>query len=678
MPQLITIITFYMILALSISHETLFAQAKDRAKPNEEVLRYKDMLDGRIVELVSNSLEPFLGKDRFYILANVVVTAAPTDIPYDPGSYRSSLTSISYLEIVQKIESLEILVTISDEVADTTMTSLRLLVESRFGGGGLGKVSIKFSKASLVVPPRDLSLIENLRQAKATIDDLESKKEQLEKELNDTLSELNQKDQSSVKMQDDLKKLEQDLQDAKDQSKNEELFQKKVGLVAGEIKPLVLMMLGVIFLSIILFAIAPAKILSTSIKNIGAGFGEIGAAIKSVGESIGTALGSMRGGASGEDEAPKEEKTSIAAGPAVADGQSSGGGAQEFHYRHILVLIEELNTLVDSDAADFLVEYLNSMLDHSLDLAMASLEIIGKENANLIFEALPNEKKELVRNFMRGNGYSRKSRVEWLIQAGESLKSVLAMKAWLKPNFQRQKELSQVLLKIKPTDVRSLFGKLDTEEMARLFQYYDSQKLAEIINEMSDPEAIAKIGPALAQMPKVRADASIDNRIAAKIGEIMQVQQSNEYLPHMNYYEKMLGQVTEDIAEQLSEPLSKADPTLRRLVDEKVVSLTLLTQIDGASLQQVVDGLSNKALAVLLTMLDETAAANLRSTLNERRSGMITEELELINSLPDAKKLKEQKIYKGQVVSLLKKMKSDGVLVMTASATEPDALKMAS
>lgn len=678
MSQRSNIIAFFLLLTLSISEAKLFAQAKEPTKTKEDILRYKDLLDGRIVELVSSSLEPFLGKDRFYILANADVATAPAEIPYDPSSYRSSLASISFLEIVQQVTSLEILVTISDEVADSTMTSLRMLVESRFGGGGLGKVSIKFSKASLVVPPRDFSLIENLRQAKAKIDELEAKKQELEKQLSEIKSELNDKDQSALKLQDELKKLEAELQAAKDLSKDEERFEKKVGLVAGEIKPLVIMMLGVLFLSILLFAIAPAKILSTAIKNIGAGFGEIGAALKSVGESIGTAIGSLRDGGLGKESDAKEEKAAIATGGAVTDGQVANSGAQEFHYRHILVLIEELQKLVDADAADFLVEYLNSMLDHSIDLGMASLEIIGKENANMIFEALPSYKKEIVRNFMQGNGYSRKSRVEWLIQAGESLKSVLAMKSWLKPNFQRQKQLSQSLLKLKPADVRTLFNKLETDELARLFQYYESQKLAEIINEMSDPEAIAKIGPALAQMPKVAADANIDTKIAAQIGEIMQSQENNDYLRHMNYYEKMLTQVSDDIAEQISQPLSQADATLRRLVDEKVVSLSLLSQIDEASLQAVVDGLSNKALAALLTMLDETAAASLRSTLNERRSGLITEELDLINGLPATKKIREQKIYKGQIVSLLKKMKSEGLLAMIPATVESESLKMAS
>lgn len=511
--------------------------------------------------------------------------------------------------------------------------------------------TIVFSSIGLNIDPPLSEIQRELVKAEADIRDLKGRLESVTLEREET-----KRDLTRTKTE-----LEQVLRTKNDGDKSFEdpseiqLSKGKGSLFESNLRVILIAIVTLVVIFVAFWA------LRTAAQILGAALQTIGSSIPLLGEKISEAL---------LGQAPRQpflaEGSSLNANriesPEVESTWNNAHIPTDSITKRVIELHHELTAVIDAHNEGSVLEHLSWLLDSeaSVGKAVATMELLGKDKANNLFNKLSIDHQQKVFKFLR-TGIHERPKDLMMLDAGETLKTRL-FAAQLPSRAKFDPLVRDKLVQIDAQGLLQVARSLEGENLlARLFAYIGPDRLASLLSTMYkiDQKKFLKAADAVAKIPAVETNVTLDRELIAAFESQMSRALGDLQGPYLPYYRTLLECVDEDVATPLVGRLSAADKRVASYLRDTVVTFETFFKLHLDLQEAIISNMNNRDLAALLYPLSDVLKTQVYQSVETRRQELINDEIQRVASKGERQALIAHKGAKDQVLARIQQLKGN-------------------
>lgn len=653
------------------------AYAQGESPPASESMNLAGMQAAmeRTLESQAKSLiERHLRPEEFQVLITVEGKAfQESELPYVPSTLDvHQLKDLAPSELKPYIQRVNVEILLADRFKDLTKTKIKDLLTKKLALDTARGDRITFSSLGIELDQAPSELALALSRAEAESRDIQAKVAALAKERDDSQRELSttktaletlksgniQKlgeimESTRKEIDGRLKENVKGVQDDK-KSSDKTFLEQNIGVItAGLLILLALLLLGV-----------TSRYAVTALAR---SFVSIGESVRGFGEKVAEALASQTPAAGAGSQGDRGGEGSAAKRtPSADEAPRPGSGASlEAMQARILVLHNDLLQSMTPATEGIVLAHVGRLLESGDTAAkgVVTMELLGKDKANEIFQLLDSESQSIVRDFMRSGSYP-KPKADLMLEAAEELKTKLLMAVFGEVRGSISEKVASRILKLRIDGLAMVAKNLSAAALPRLFLYLEPRRVAEVLSALRslDEGKYTASLRALAKVPEAERATDIDAEIIAVLDDQITVANDDTQRAYFNWYKAIAESVDEDLAEEMRNQLASASPQLGRYVRDQMITFGTFFLLLEEIQEELVGGLSNKSLAALLSGLSDQQKARILSYLDQRRQEVVAEEIENLASKGQRQAKVAHRQAKNLIIANLKALKGSGSL----------------
>ena len=632
----------------------------DKLQVEQNQLQQDSLLRSKIAEGINQSLGRYLLPRHFLVDVVAAKISSPingTDHPYAPGDITQPLRSLSAPEIVSRLDSLKINIHFSTKVTPEQHPSIETILDKGLGITASKGHQINFKplelenlnfenrfrneasaykKAATRSEVRRIRAEEKNKKTAEMVTSLSREVDNAKADLRDRdnrLRQLEDKNETRASKITDLKKLINQLQGRE--------FWVKYGTYLAAII--------IFFVSIVMLA----YLISKAFKFVGHNIGHISGSL----ESLGAALGSAK---------PTAHASSDIVNSKNLQGNFigfAGFGHLDQINRTLSLLQSEINDNWDNQTEFLFLKHLSHELSQpqSVPNAVCSLEILGSEKANNIFNKLEKSQQEKIVSFI-ASGIYPKGKIGEMMAAADSIKTKLAAKDFDRIYIERDQQVIDQMRKLQNKDLADLLCDADKMIMARLYLYLEPTQIAEVMTlaAKKHPDKIDEVMNAVSSIPQVEQDTSIDKALLESMITKVEELKKDIHGTYLDYYYKIAASLDGELAERLIYQISAASEQIREYLDDRIITFNTLFKLPHALISGVVSRLTDSELALLSLTLEDEEASMFTEAIPEKNQAAIEVEMEKIVGKQQHEIISLEKSAKNHVIEILEENRREG------------------
>jgi len=337
----------------------------------------------------------------------------------------------------------------------------------------------------------------------------------------------------------------------------------------------------------------------------------------------------------------------------------------------LMRLHDEVNRSLTPVSEHIVLSYLSEMLaqDETVERAVATLELFGKEKANQFYTRLGTTPQQQVLKFLRSGRYSI-PKGEAILEAGELLKTKLLAEVFEVTRGPKSGEVEDRLLKLGEEDIITLIKNLDDRIVSRLLLYLPPPRALGLAAEIekSGGDNSSKMVSALAKMPDVYSAPDLDNDIVAALDTHIKQNEEDAYRRFIPYYRELLANADDDVAEKIIAGFNEKPP-VQKILERSIVTFGLFWKQPADVQDQILQPIPIKDLAAFLLTLDESARNTIIARQSEMKRETIQEEISAAQGLRQASLKATSKKVRSTIKIQLQEMLARGEIQIEGDAS---------
>lgn len=609
-------------------------------------------LEGRVSALVARHIPAA----EFQVIVNAKAPETLQDqLPYFPGSSGLGALGTAGTAAAGPTD-IKITVFLAQRFGKETTVSLERIMKEKLADLGDKNFAITFEKITVKTEPADSDIQRRLEKAEADLRSASSTSQTVERERNDIKSEL-----TATKTNfDNMIKGEQDKAKAAEEKAKalEESKESLKNLAQSGVWVLVAILLGVC----LIFA---SRLFAAAIKTVGNGISTIAGSLENLANSMGQK----------PEESATEEKEEVSQEEPVAAAGGVGGSGTTATLESLRArafdLNKELLATINENNESIVLKYLSGLLGHpdTVDIAVATMEVLGKEKANQMFYRLGREFQEQIMNFLN-HGHYRKNKIELMVDGGEQLMTRMMGESFKATRGALTPEMTELLLQLSTTDLADVVNTIDMNHRLRLFFYLEPTRLADILSVIGKtmPTELEEIGSNLHRIAEFEKSVEFDQALIQAMRQRLDANQQDQMEPYMKYYQEVLETMDESMVESILSKLSAVDERLRKHLQANIVTLNTYFGLQAEFQKELLEGFGNKAIATLMAGVEKEQGEVFLKYIEERRHSLIQEEIDGMESQPKREIRANFDKVKATLLARMKILAKSGAL---AEAVQP-------
>ncbi len=332
--------------------------------------------------------------------------------------------------------------------------------------------------------------------------------------------------------------------------------------------------------------------------------------------------------------------------------------------KRVIELHQELSEGLSGDSESAAIEYISRLLEDqvTVERAVATMELLGKDRANQLYARLGSVQQEKVFAFLKSGRYS-KPKGEVMLEAGEALKSRI-FAASFEMRVRLSDRVSERLLLLGSDDQGAVARMLEGEALARFFLYLEPAGVSAVCAYLREKDVVRfeKIGQLLVKVPEVETADHLDNEVLSAIETQLSKIDTDVQAPYLSYYRRIVETSDDDLAEAIVELLSSANPRVERFMRESVVTFGTFFKLHGDIQEEILADMDNKTLAALVGPLKPEHKTAIFAHVEDRRKDLVEEEVDRLNAKGARQMVAAHKMAKQQVSSRIVQIKGNSPL----------------
>ena len=412
---------------------------------------------------------------------------------------------------------------------------------------------------------------------------------------------------------------------------------------------------------ILLALLAASLVVRGSATVIGNAFQGIGDSLPLLAEKLGDAI------ANKSVDAPQAQKL-LEGGERPKDAAPTtpayGNMPVEALHARILTLHDELLEGLNPATEAIILRHVSRLLDtDGVALAVVSLELLGRDKANELFNKLGREHQILLWDFLQSGRYDR-PKVEIMLEAGEELKTKMLGELFGSVRGLISEKVAERLIKLDVDDLAQVTAALQPALLPRLFLYFEPSRLAAIISALRllPNNKVEDAMAALSKVPEVERAVDLDDAIVVALDAQISLLKDDSQRAYLGWFKSISEALDDELAETMAAQLAKANPRLERYVRDNMITFSTFFILRAEVQEDLLGNLSNRDLGALLYGLSDGLKAQVTDLLAERRRAMIGEEIERLTARGDRPAKEAHRQIRLQVTAKVRALKGSGSL----------------
>lgn len=573
------------------------------------------------------ALERHLKPMEFQAFAKVTPADSIPSIPYLPETFAPIAgADVPPESLAPLVKRIEIEVVISDLYDDAAKTKLKSIVWKTLRLNDARGDKVTFSSLGLKIERPESALSRDLARSEADARDSRAKLETVSREREDAKREASDAKRDLTTAKTELDRVNRTKAAAPDSRGGDVAPPQVPGEVKSFWREHSALIVGTLIALLAIFASSAtfrgaSKALSEAVQSIGLG-------LPILGEKLSQSLA----------QAPQ---AFLPAGGSNAQGDSGRSTVQGAHLngtsmpmeavsKRVIELHVELSDAVDASNEPLVLEYLSYLLedDRLVSRAVATMELLGKEKANYLYNCLGASHQQKVFSFLKSGNHGR-SKGEVMLEAGEELKTKL-FGASFSSRAQLGEVVSKKLLLLGIEDQVAVVRSLEGPSLSRLFLYLEPAKTGLLLSKLreKDPERFHRTAALVVKQPEVETSTNLDQDIITAIEGQLARASADIQAPYLAHYKTIVESVDEDVGESLTEHFAAAHPRVERYIRETIVSFGTFFKLHGDIQEEIISVMTNKDLAALTSTLKPEHKVMILSHVEDRRKELVEEEFD--------------------------------------------------
>jgi flagellar motor switch protein FliG len=656
---------------------TLYAQVANSDAPSGFNLVAMEADIARIFENQAKALiERHLRPEQFQILVTVKGNPQPgTTLPYVPSTLDTrSFQDFSPEELRPFISRVDLEILLSERFKAPTREKIQAILSKKLALDSARGDRITFSDLGIELDTPQSELAQALSRAEAESREIQARLSSLSKERDDAQRELSTAKNSLESIQqssnqkiaelivstrkeiDDRLKEREKPSDLKEQSRLAEksFYELNMPWITG----------GVLILAALLLLALTSRF---AVATLAKSFGSIGDAVRNFGEKVAEAVTTLTPTPATGPQ-PDRRAEVIMKSRAASDDDRHRMGPQaslEQVQARILAIQNDLVQSMNPTTEGIIVAHVGRLVESGDTVAKAvvTLELLGKDKANEIFQLLDSESQAIIREFMRSGSYT-KPKTEVMLEAAEEVKTKLLMEVFGEVRGKISAQVASRILKLRADDLALVAKRLSQETLPRLFLYLDPKRLAEVLSALKskDEYQYAVALKALPKVPGAERLTELDKELIATLDEQITAAHDDSQKAYLGWYKAIADSLDDDVAEELRENLAAANPQLGKFVRDQMIAFgTFFLLLDEVQ-EELIQSLSSKNLAALVIGLNDQQKAQILVMFDKRRQELIAEDMEALSGKGQRQLNLAHRQAKNLIVANIKALKGSGSL----------------
>lgn len=295
--------------------------------------------------------------------------------------------------------------------------------------------------------------------------------------------------------------------------------------------------------------------------------------------------------------------------------------------------------------------------------AVITLELLGKEVANKLFQRLPLDTQDQILKFLKEGTYGH-AKSELMLETGEELMTKLMAESFMASRSALDQKVYERLYKIPRDEIVNIFTRIDADLVPRLVLYTDAPLLSEILQKVKRKDSVRfkELAVLLSRLPEAERSQAKDEAILSYLDSTLSQIRSNAHLGYIKFYQEIVEGVDEDTGDELVNLMGASYPLLEKQIRSNMVNIQTLFQLPKHLMLEFTTKVSNKHLAVLANQMGQKITDLFFAQISARRRDMIQDELNILANIPadDLKVL--FKAARDKAVVLMKQWQAQGYL----------------
>ncbi len=631
------------------------------SKPN--AINYETELSRLYSDKATKVIGRYLRIEEFQVFAKVVGSETVQSIPYLPETLPpfSSSTDIATLSTLVKSVAIEVI--LADRYDNNTRKKIEdLLVKSLELDPARGD-KVSFKALGLKLDRLDSEVARDLARSEAEVREFKTRFDVLGRERDDAKREVQEAQRTVGQIKSELERVTKEVASGNPSSGPQipglnTGNNGSAGFLAKYASLIVMALIGLIAI------LTAAFVLKNASNNLSSAIQTIGAGLPALGEKIGEASAQTSpallpaGNSFNVDNATPKLGEPLQLG---ARGYTAGM-TMESVARRVLELHEELSSAVNDDTEGLVLEYLSLLLNDESQVgqAVATMELLGKDRANQLYNRLASSQQQKVYLFLKHGSYNR-PKGEVMLIAGEELKTKMFGVSF-SGRANLSDEVRQKLITLSLDDQVAVALNLEGEKLARFFLYLDPVKVGVFFSRLreKDTKKFNKVAPLVIKVPDVEKSSNFDGDIVLAIDTQVARSTADIQGNYLEYYKTIVESVDDEVAEALAEHFAAANPRVEKFVRESIITFGTFFKLHGDIQEEIIESMPNKDLAALVASLNSEAKNTIYTHVEARRKELVEEEVSRLLERGTRNLTGLHKTAKRYVVTKIIQMKGSG------------------
>lgn len=646
----------------------------------------KAILEGSFETRINSLLSTYLKRGQYSVSVKVDAKAdldGYLELPYAPDSIiADTYKSLPVYDLMNQVNRVDINLGLPDWMDSKSKESLSSLVEKSIlsrSPQSEGKLNLRISEfyvrttAPIEQPASSLDQVQgkNTGNASSSNEELDKKQEEIESLKKQLQDENKRFEEQIASMQGELeKKANESFESLQPKSSYHQFleFAQEHPLWAAIF---VLVLYGLVFL----LALVPSKVFAKGVQAFKEASIGTNKSLKGIADSmehIGTNLGNAPNAPSNGSNLP--------AGDLAAEKGDASKGNTDNTYEHLKEELQKLRRDYRPEHNTVVAEFVVNLLSNNVTAfqGVLALDVIGKQNADVVFAALSEDQKQKVLELI-DNPPNVADRDSFMLDVLAKLNTKLMAKSWKSfVNSNLNTNLRRLIAGFTPDDLLSLTQVLDDQSVQRLFLYLDTKTAGRIINLSSaNPNLKSRLVSLAAKMPEALHSNSNDQVLEAKIVEMTQQKTANTYNFYLKHYQQIVENMNDEMKDDVIEQIARENPFVGRYLRNNVITIGTFFMLPKDFRADLLESFTNYELALLVSSFEGDNRTSIVESLDERRRELIDEQVSMLSDENRHVLIGQQNKAREKILKELRKIQAttnlSSVVILSKDDSHPES-----
>ncbi|RZA23716.1 MAG: hypothetical protein EOP10_11980 [Proteobacteria bacterium] len=221
-------------------------------------------------------------------------------------------------------------------------------------------------------------------------------------------------------------------------------------------------------------------------------------------------------------------------------------------------------------------------------------------------------------------------------------------------------DIQRIVSQLAFEDIAPILNRLGETGIRRFMLYLDSKTMGQLIRSVRrNPQSQRFLIQLLARMPEAIHESMVDADISTQIKAHFQKKQDDLYLPYLTQYEEIVGQVGDELEDDMIEQLGAANSEIGNYLKRKLVTMGTFFALPADEQRDLLTTFTNNDYALLVSSLQDDAQKSvILKLLDGSRKELVTEQLSILQEESKIILAERHKDIRRRLRTLLKQLRS--------------------